>query len=219
MDQILIFGASGHAKAIVNALLSNNIQPRGYIDSIKEINSFVMGFPVLGTEAQLHDMLVDGKSNSIILAIGDNYSRMLIAQRLQKQYPQLKFPSVFHRNTIVSESTIIGKGAVILPGAVIGPEATLGNFCIINTNASLDHDGKMDDFSSLAPNSVTGGNVAIGKFSAIGLGAMILHKISIGSNSVVGAGAVVTKNIPDDSVAYGNPAKIIRQRKQGEKYL
>lgn len=215
----MIFGASGHAKAIINALLSNNIQPRGYIDSVKEMNSFVMGFPVLGNEAQLSDILANTNISSIILAIGDNYSRMLVAQRLQKQYPELKFPSVFHRNTIVSESAIIGKGSVVLPGAVIGPEAILGDFCIINTNASLDHDGKMDDFSSLAPNSVTGGNVAIGKLSAIGLGAMLLHKISVGSNSVVGAGAVVTKNIPDNSVAYGNPAKIIRKRKQGEKYL
>lgn len=215
----MIFGASGHAKAIINALLSNNIQPRGYIDSVKEMNSFVMGFPVLGNEAQLSDILANTNISSIILAIGDNYSRMLVAQRLQKQYPELKFPSVFHLNTIVSTSAIFGKGSVVLPGAVIGPEAILGDFCIINTNASLDHDGKMDDFSSLAPNSVTGGNVAIGKLSAIGLGAMLLHKISVGSNSVVGAGAVVTKNIPDNSVAYGNPAKIIRQRKQGEKYL
>ena len=64
-----------------------------------------------------------------------------------------------------------------------------------------------------------GGNVKIGKFSAISLGANIMHNIEIGEHSVVGAGSLVNENINDLSVCYGVPAKFIRSRKIGEKYL
>ena len=77
----------------------------------------------------------------------------------------------------------------------------------------------MYDFSSLAPNATIGGNVKIGKFSAISLGANIMHNIEIGEHSVVGAGSLVNENINDLSVCYGVPAKFIRSRKIGEKYL
>jgi acetyltransferase-like isoleucine patch superfamily enzyme len=77
----------------------------------------------------------------------------------------------------------------------------------------------MNDFSSLAPGVVTGGNVHIGKFSAIGLGAHIIHGIRIGEQVVVGAGSLVNKNLDSGKVYYGIPAKEIRTRVAGDKYL
>lgn len=77
----------------------------------------------------------------------------------------------------------------------------------------------MEDFSSLAPNATTGGNVKIGKFSAISLGANIIHGIKIEEQTVVGTGSVVLKDIPKFSIVYGIPAKIIRRREDGDKYL
>jgi acetyltransferase-like isoleucine patch superfamily enzyme len=77
----------------------------------------------------------------------------------------------------------------------------------------------LGDFSSLAPGAVTGGLVIVGECSAIGVGAAISDRISIGSNSVVGTGAVVVRDIPDFVVAYGNPARAMRSRSEGEKYL
>ncbi len=53
--------------------------------------------------------------------------------------------------------------------------------------------------------------VVIGNDCWIGGGAFILPGITIGNNCVIGAGSVVTKDIPDDSMAAGNPAKVIRK--------
>jgi len=77
----------------------------------------------------------------------------------------------------------------------------------------------MLNFSSLAPNATTGGSVSIGEFSAISIGATIKHGISIGKHSVIGAGALLMKNCGDNLIMYGIPAKEIRKREIGEKYL
>ena len=106
-----------------------------------------------------------------------------------------------------------------MAGAVIGTGAVVGECCLVNTQASLDHDGYLSDFASLAPGVTTGGNVTIGPYTAISLGANLIHQIEVGEHTVVGAGAVVLQHIPDYVVAYGNPARVIRNRKKGEKYL
>ena len=55
--------------------------------------------------------------------------------------------------------------------------------------------------------------VRIGKNCWIGAGALIMPGITIGHNSVIGAGSVVTKDIPANVIAVGNPAKVIKSRK------
>ena len=51
------------------------------------------------------------------------------------------------------------------------------------------------------------------------MGVTILDRLEIGENTVVGAGSLVVKSLPDNVLAYGNPAKIIRHRHTGEKFL
>lgn len=55
--------------------------------------------------------------------------------------------------------------------------------------------------------------IAIGNNVQIGAGAIVLPGIAIGSNVIVGAGSVVTKDVPDNCVAVGNPARVIRELK------
>lgn len=53
--------------------------------------------------------------------------------------------------------------------------------------------------------------VRIGKNCWLGAGVIVLPGITIGDNSVIGAGSVVTKDIPANAVAYGNPCKVVRE--------
>ena len=75
------------------------------------------------------------------------------------------------------------------------------------------------NYSSVAPGTITGGNVKIGERSAISIGSIIKHNIEIGSDTVIGASSYVNENISNNLIAFGNPAKFIRKRKTGEKYL
>ena len=106
-----------------------------------------------------------------------------------------------------------------MPGAVLGPDTRVGEHCIVNTGATLDHDGVLEDFSSLAPGVSAGGNVSIGELTAVAIGAVIVHRIRIGKNCVIGAGSTVLADIPALSIAYGTPARVVRTRSPGDPYL
>jgi acetyltransferase EpsM len=71
----------------------------------------------------------------------------------------------------------------------------------------------MDEYSSIATNSVVGAHVHIGKGVHIGSNATIREKIRIGDYSFVGMGSVVIEDVPDYAVVVGNPAKVLRFNK------
>lgn len=219
MDKIIIIGASGHAKAIIDAIELDGTQGiYGFVDSYKSEGQKILNYPILGTEKIIPDLVKKGITKGVI-AIGDNYKRCKIAKKIQKIAPEFEFITVIHPSAIVSKHTTVGKGSVILGGANVDVDSTIGDFCIINSNANVGHDSNMGNFSSLAPNSCIGGAVYIGEYTAVSLGANILQSINIGEHTIIGAGSLVTKDIENLKVAYGVPAKTIRKRKRGDSYL
>jgi acetyltransferase-like isoleucine patch superfamily enzyme len=58
---------------------------------------------------------------------------------------------------------------------------------------------------------MVGGEVEIGSHSMIGIGAVVSNRVKIGKESVIGGNSFVIKDIPENVVAYGIPAKIIRK--------
>ena len=120
---------------------------------------------------------------------------------------------------ILGKNVSVGDGSVLMAGVIVNNDAIIGEHCFLATKASLDHDSVMSDFSSLSPGVTTGGNVSIGYCTAIGIGANILHGKTIGDHTVVGSGALVLENLGDQCVAFGVPAKVIRKREPGERYL
>ena len=153
------------------------------------------------------------------IAVGDNFVRQRIYTELLKQYSNIRFPSLVHKSAVISHFAKIDNGTVVMPKAIIGPNSIVGKFCILNTQSSIDHDCVMSDFSSLAPNAVTGGTVKIGYRSAISIGAVVKHGLKIGDDSVLGGNSYLNKDLSNNCVAYGTPAKVIRSRKNGDAYL
>ena len=83
----------------------------------------------------------------------------------------------------------------------------------------MDHESSMGSFSSLAPGVVAGGRVMIGERSAIGIGAAIRHGVRIGQDTVVGSASYVHEDLPNNVVAYGTPARVVRPRNGDDLYL
>jgi acetyltransferase EpsM len=98
-----------------------------------------------------------------------------------------------------------------MPDAVINSNSHIGKHSIINTNATIEHDCILKDFTHVSPGCSISGNVTIGEGSHVGTGACIIPGIKIGKWCIIGAGCVVIKDVPDYSVVVGNPGKIIKK--------
>lgn len=217
-NNIIIFGSSGHAQVIATIIQrQKKYNILGFLDDFKPIGTRVLGYTVLG---KIED-IVNFKCSICggIIGIGDNWARSEIFNKIINLIPHFLFISAIDPSAIIASNVEIGIGTTIMPGVIVNNNSKIGNFCILNTKASLDHDGILEDFSSLAPGVTTGGGVKIGYCTAICLGANIIHGITIGSQSIVGSGALVVKNVHSNSVSYGIPAKHIRNRIIGESYL
>jgi sugar O-acyltransferase (sialic acid O-acetyltransferase NeuD family) len=220
MKNVIIFGASGHGSVILDSIeQQGNYQVIGFADSFKKKGRRQNGYEILGNEFDLPFLIEKFNLFGVIIAIGDNWIRKKVADKIARISPKLTFITIIHPDATIGKDVNIGKGTVIMPGAIVNANCSIGDFCILNTNSSLDHDSHMDHFSSLAPRVCTGGNLSLGRFSAVCLGANIIENITIEEQTVIGAGSLVISSIESYVVAYGSPARVIRNRKAGDSYL
>lgn len=220
MLNVVIVGSSGHAKVIIDIIeKEQKYHIVGLIDSYKNIGEIVSGYKIIGKEEDIPELIKGLNIHGGIVGIGDNWTRSNVVSKIMEIYPNFNFVKAIHPSARIAKGVDIGKGTAIMANCVINSYSKIGDFCIVNSNSSLDHDSIMDHFSSLAPGVVTGGDVRIGGYSAICLGAMIIHGVTIGKHSVIGAGSTVLKNIPDLVISYGSPSKIIGIREKQQKYL
>jgi len=220
MQNVVIFGASGHGSVVLDCIEKEaKYNVIGFIDSFEEKGAQVSGYSILGSEYDLPYLIEEHQLLGGIIAIGDNWTRNLVVERVRKIAPDFQYIKAVHPNAEVGKDVQIGIGSVVMPGVTINANAVIGDHCILNTNSSLDHDGFMNNYSSLAPNVCVGANLILGKGSAICLGANIIENITIGNHTVIGAGSLVVGNISDRVLVYGAPAKIIRKRIASEPYL
>ncbi len=220
MQNVLIVGSSGHAKVIIDIVEKREqFKIAGLIDSFRQVGETTLGYTILGAEADLPALVVEHDVTGILIAIGDNFVRSAVAGRVAEMCPDLPFFTAIHPSAVIGSRVTIGPGTVVMAGAVVNPHCVIERCSIINSRASLDHDSVMGEFSSLAPGVTTGGNCTIGAFAAVGIGATLKHGTAIGEHTVIGAGATVLDSVAPMSVAYGSPARVIRPRRQGERYL
>ena len=121
-----------------------------------------------------------------------------------------KFINIIHDGLDISNTSKLGRGVLINSKVSIAAHTTIGDFVSINRHVSIGHHTNIGDYCSINPGVNIAGNVIIGEGTTIGMGTNILHTVKIGKNSIIGSGSVVTKDIPDNVVAYGSPCKVIR---------
>ncbi len=218
MGSIVIVGASGHAKVVIDALeRQRDHTVVGLVDDAKPAGGEWYGYPLLGpiSELALHADRVD----AFFVAVGDGFVREVIARSVRDAHPNLEFATIVHPSAVIARGVVLGEGTIVMAGAVVQADVRVGEGCIVNTRASIDHDCTLADYSALSPGATLGGGVEIGRQAFLGLNASVLHGIRIGDHTVVGAGAVVTKDLPSRVIAFGVPARIVRERAPSDRYL
>lgn len=211
---IAILGAGGHALSVAETAHSAGYVVHFFVDPDSP-GRHLLGIPVVA-EVPPEFLASEG---CFAVAVGDNAVRQHVVEAFQTRFTRAVFPALIHESASVSTYARIGEGSVVLQGAIVGSASEVGAFCILNSGAVLDHASRMGTYSSLAPRAVAGGNVTIGVRSAISIGATIRHATSIGNDTVVGANSYVNKDLPSLVVAYGSPARLVRERRVGDPYL
>lgn len=191
-----LYGASGHAKVIMDILKANCVKIEGLIDDNPDIIE-LLGYPVYHQRTDLSPMIV---------SIGNNAIRKHIVEKLPVEFGQ-----AIHPTAIVSHTAIIGEGTVVMQGVIVQACTRIGKHCIINTGASVDHECIVEDFVHISPHATLCGNVHVGEGSWVAAGTVVLPGVKIGKWSVIGAGSVVSKDIPDGVLAVGNRCKVIKK--------
>ena len=219
-DRILIFGSSGHTGVVIDIVeRESKFDILGLIDPHRDPNEEFMGYKVIGNEEELQEIVLTHDVKGGVIAIGDNWLRKTVRDKILQNCPDFRFLACIHPSAQIGKEATIGKGTVVMPGVSVNSGCVVHEHCILNTNSSLDHDSVMGDFSSLAPGATLGGNVGVGNFSVVSMGANVIHGKEIGEHSLIGAGSLINKNVGDCSVWYGVPAKFVRRRQPGERYL
>ena len=217
MKKIIIIGAGGHAKVVADIILTRkidlneNLKIIGFLDdnfkNLKYDNIF--NIPILGDLSNI-EKFSNNKDYFFIIAIGSNKVR----EEISKKYPELNYYIAIHPRSIISREVEIGAGTVVMANVVINPASTIGKHCILNTSSVIEHDNELGDYVHISPNTTLCGGVNIEDNSWIGAGSVIRQQIYIGKNVLVGANSVVIKNIEDNCIVVGNPAKKIKEKEK-----
>lgn len=201
LNKCVIVGASGHAKVVLDAALTNGYDVIGFLDDNESVQGELhCGLPIIGKISELSTR----KYSHAVIAIGNNQIRSIIAKKYQSD---THWVTCIHTKAYVHPSAQIGQGTVVFAGAIIQPDVIIGNHCIINTATSIDHDCIINDYCHLAPGVHLAGNVKVGQGVFMGIGSVAIPGVNIGHNATIGAGGVVIESIPSEKTVMGVPAK------------
>lgn len=208
MKKLLIVGSGGHGKVLAETAADTNLwDDIAFLDDRYPDCASVLKWKVIGRIDDAHKFL--DVFPSLVVGIGNNQLRV----NLLKKFQQAGFaiPSIIHPRAFVSSSAILEEGVVVFAQVAINSQALIGLGGIINTGATVDHDCVLAKGVHVCPGSHLAGEVTVGEYSWIGIGASIIQCLEIGSNVMIGAGSVVVNNIPNDVTVVGVPGRVTKQ--------
>jgi len=198
VNQISIYGASGHGKVIADCIRGLGIKLIGYYD---DDDSKIGVFD--STEVKKYKEL--DHQGMIICGIGNNSARMKLVEKIKS-----KSCTIVHPSALVHSNNKLGSGTVVFHSSTIQIDTNIGIQCIINTSSSIDHDCIISDYVHIGPNSTLCGGVSVGEGALIGAGVTIIPNMKIGHWATIGAGSVIIQDVPDYATVLGNPGKVIK---------
>jgi sugar O-acyltransferase (sialic acid O-acetyltransferase NeuD family) len=208
-SDLLLYGAGGHAKAVLDVALRLGHRVVGLLDDNPALHgTSLWTLPILGGFAELEQRR--GSDALLFLAVGANDARKKLAERVSP----LGFPFavLVHPSAQLGHGVAIGVGTVVMPQTAINADTAIGEHAIVNTGATIDHDCMIGDFAHISPGVHLAGDVRVGALAHVGIGACVIPGVTIGEGATVGAGAAVVEDVAPGKTVGGVPAREIPRR-------
>lgn len=208
---LAIYGAHGLAREVyIIARKINQIHHKWseycFIDDINEIAEAngvkVYKFSELVEERDKNDI-------EVVIAVGEPHVRDFMYHKVKDE--GLGLATLIHPGVYIDETTVIGEGVVIGEGATITANVQIGANTYIQPHAVIGHDIEIGKHTVIGSNCQIGGGDRIGDRVFMGFLSGTTDHISIGSDSVISAGAIVFRELPEEVIAVGNPARIMKK--------
>ncbi len=208
--KVMLWGGRSKARIIIEMISEIYPDARiiGIFDQTLKETPYDTTVRLYSEKAHLYVLYKE--ATHFVLCIGGEhgYARYMTAEKLIDK--GLKPLSLISAHGLLDKLLGCGEGVQVMPGAIVHKFSTLGHHCILNTNSTVDHECVLGNGVHVMGGASIAGRVTIGDFSSIGTNATILPNLKVGKNVFIGAGAVVTKDIKDNSVVAGVPAKPIK---------
>jgi sugar O-acyltransferase (sialic acid O-acetyltransferase NeuD family) len=192
---LLLLGAGGHARACIDVIeQEGRFSVSGLVGLPEERGSRVLGYPVLGTDADIPELL-RGRGHALV-SMGQIKSpepRVRLFG-LAKQYGTVP-PAIVSTRAYVSRHAVVGAGTIVMHGAVVNAGAVVGENCILNSQSLIEHDTCIADHCHISTGAAINSGVRVGTGSFVGSGASVRQGVAIGERCLVGMGQRVLKDL------------------------
>lgn len=211
---LVMAGAGGHARVLLALAQAAGLDVVAICDPrlASEGTTEWQGLPVWGDDAAL--ATIDPAEYALVNAIGQlphSTARREVYKRIRGL--ELSLPSLVHPCAWVAPGVVLDGGTQVMAGATLQPGCRIGENSIINTHASIDHDGRIGAHVHVAPGAVLCGGVTLGEGAFVGAGATILPNVTVGAGAIVGAGTCLRQDLAPESLYAGHGKTLPASRK------
>ena len=211
-NEIVIWGAGDQASVDIPIVYSLGLKIIAFIDQSQGIKSPIESVPIFQSEQDFSKWNSMSFKHSIgsVVAIGNPNSK----QRCEYYEILLKLgikpTHIVDRTACISSNAKFEDGLQVMPKVIVNNNVMIGKYCILNTAAIIEHHCRLGNGVEIGPGAILTGRVTVGDHSWVGAGVTVLPRLRIGSNVIIGAGSVVTKDVPDNAIVVGSPARLLR---------
>ena len=200
MTPILLIGGGGHCRSCIDVIeAEGKYKIAGIVNQPGGNTDPVLGYKVLGDDWDLPELFK--KYTIALITIGQVKSadlRVNLFSTLKEMGAQL--PVIISPNAHVSKHTEIKEGTIVMHGVILNAGGSIGKNCIINTQALIEHDTKVESHCHISTGAKVNGSAFVGTESFVGSGSVIYESVQIGKKCIISAGSVVRKNLPAGTI-------------------
>ena len=211
MKKIALIGSEELSRRIMYYVESTGFgQIVGMFDDFEEAGVYKYGRPVLGPISTASDLFRQNQFDSTLIGVGYRNRRFRKEVYESLQQADVPIDSFVHPTAHIEPSARIHEGVIIIVNCTVDMNAEIGENVFISSNCFISHDVMIKAHTFCGPSVNLAGHTEVGECCFLGINTTTVDGICLGKNVQTAAGAVVTRDIPENVLVAGIPAKTIK---------